>query len=312
LSDLCFVLAKGGSEVVVGLHDGHQPICFTGEGNWDHKTISVRNLVFHNHLFSKHLGEYLRQLEGGLVPLDRGSGFPGPFAPMPHNSFELQGNVFRVVAKGENLHEISLKPQTLVGEMFSERELPIKLPSQIACVFDKFGKFNPIVVGKALRDVLTGKEVTLVEFLLPCQDCPNPYQTGLERFEAVAGNAFKTVFSYALDDSVIEFDMNGCCYHMHFWQSPLSLSEWLRDPRVMRFSVQGLYSVNAEEVRGTRTAFGDLGNGKMRAVSEESIHKAYHHATGTLNEAMQNQSLEGFELLLPNRRACLHDGLALI
>jgi hypothetical protein len=298
LDDVCFAYAKDRG-FIFGMRDGTQSICVKsrdsfGSFNGDVQSVRLYNPEPSKLPFAQHWLEYLTVLSQEAATSPRKSFFAEMkvFQPQPAQRAEMRSNTVGFISPDDKA--LTANPMTFVGEMLAEQSIPgASLPEEIRWVFQEHGNLKPIVLGCCLRDMLLGKPISLVEFLVPF-DSPGEMAL-LEK--QLPPHSVRT-WTNSMLRNFRRFEGKGCVYGFDFLRRLNKVSNWLASENY-RFSSDHLYSVRSDEIRGSRIAIYDVCRGQTRPVSSEAIKAAYKD---TVSEALIRQIAgEDLKLLLPTK-----------
>jgi len=263
LGNMCLAYRKG-NQFEIAVHDGVEWSGFASEkfkldaGGWKITTelLDLKPVHFE---YSRYLSEHNQMLEEGIP---RQFGANAMFSPAPLSSLRLNGN--KAVFTDNSMAIWRLLWE---GEMFREQTYTLAFPRQIDWVLNEFASAQPAVIGRALRYVLTGRPVREVDFILRT-DLQTAWK--LVNEDRSAPHSVSSTFA----QNAWQFDHEGCRYRAHVAQSK-TVSEFLLDPDENRYSVDGFYSSNVNEVRGTQIAFWDLAHQRAVPVSKRLARDVY-------------------------------------
>jgi len=277
LRDVAFAY-RNDQETVLCQHDGERVFCMRSETKREriNKRIFLYAPTPSDRSFCDHLRFYLTEaakFETCFVVDTKESSFD-LFPPQPADSVTIIGNVlaFKVpLEQGRNVSFIDddnlpmvIEAPLFMGEMLSERDLPIRLPESINWILRELAQFNPVVSGQAIRQVLAGEIPELIEVWI----------TKSVSGEAKLKLASRPGVSRSSDESGADFVTSLGSYQIMEPESTEKMQDLYRKPNITKcgFStVAGLHCSAPNMVRGTRIAFFDLAHAQTRAVGRGQL-----------------------------------------
>jgi len=195
------------------------------------------------------------------------------------------------------------------GEMFAKVCLRVALPPAVNAVFDLFKDWHPVVFGGALKDIVTGREFSNIDFMVD-ESQTHAIMTKLRAMGAECVRDFSRPVSN--DESgqmrtpVFKFILEGDVhYHMFLRGSNLTDGFW----QVNDFSVTQMCSHKPNEIIASRICLYDLAHKQTRIVS---VLRKSNDNMGLRNEwqdRAQKLSNQGFRILKNEFWSDEHDSL---
>jgi len=274
LQDVVFAY-RAGNCLKLGFFDGKMAICFASDDLSDinyyhsnricHFDFTLGRIKAESADFSQQFETYLSKLESLFKSGELGSSEVLP--PFDADHLKLEG----ATALVKVIDPMSSCPVTFFGDMFAERALPMAFPKQLAWPLEFFAKGKPVLVGSALRNLLRGRPVDHVEVILHA-DTSTAADLVAGWYHSKPGAQMPTFGPTQLLEEAWAFEENGCLYSIGVLGKG-TVSESLRTGN--RYSVDGLYSMNRNEVRGTSIAFADIAASQARPISRRALVKHY-------------------------------------
>jgi hypothetical protein len=196
---------------------------------------------------------------------------PAGYEAMPSAALVLQGGtVTFTYADSPDLPK--LEPLTFRGNMFLERSMPMKLPTEISWLLETLGETPVMVVGKAIRQAIVGEKIDSVDCLISFKDLWAAYELlfphGMQLMNTDF-NALRITAAQALECQLGKpFQHNGCEYKMRL-SGYKNMPERLKGNSSWR-TPEGIYASTPFELRGSRIAFADLAEKRARLLCYKS------------------------------------------
>jgi hypothetical protein len=257
LRDVAFAyqLKLDDRQAILCRHDGEDAMCLIGDCvepmNSDRNCLQLRNVRVSERPFADHLAEYLGLSDSDLL------------AVPPRNSAAL-------TIRGERV-SLDLKSRSLVqawinnytGEMEEETVAAVLLDERINWVFETLNQFNPVVAGKAILSSLTDIPLDQIGVTID--------EPGLKVLVDEHGAVMDE------GETRCRLERGGCQYAFTSRLFPITP---LVDAMMVAFrpiggeelySIDTVFSVRSNQVRGYRIGIYDLSQKQFRPLSPETI-----------------------------------------